>query len=329
MLQSRLYREGRLIRSDLPLEELAAAADQQGCALWVDCTKDDVDTIRALAEQFDLHPVAVEDALGEHERPKIDRYDAHVYAIAYTTRLEADAEDPSGIPRLRFHDVSIFSVRNAVITVRQNDQASIARATEVWESHPELLEYGSVAILWAVLDEIVDSHFDTVQALEERAVDVEDLIFGEHPDIRLAQRRLYRLHKMSLRLRRITLPTREIVGTILRFGSAASDGPLAPYFQDVYDHALRVGDWMENLHDIISTLFDSNLTAQSNRMNEVMKKVTSWAAIIAVPTLVTGYFGMNVAFPLLNTFAGWLVAICAIIIPSAVLFWLFRRSDWL
>ena len=328
MLASRLYRDGRLVRTDLPLEELGTAASEKGTALWIDCADDDRAVLHELARIFDLHPVAVEDALSEHERPKLDRYEKHIFLTAYGTESVPDPQ-PGAPPLIRLHEVNVFLTRTTMITVRPRSGPDPARVYEVWEAHPELLAHGASAMLWALLDGIVDSHFDTVQALDEYAGEIEDKVFGDRPDTRGAQQSLYVLHKRATFLRRIALPMRDITGAVVRFGSQATHGPLMPYLQDVYDHTLRVADWMDNLHDTVGTLFDSNLTAQSNRMNSVMKKVTSWAAIIAVPTLVTGYFGMNVEFPFFNTAQGWWIAVGAILVPSAILYWLFRRSDWL
>ena len=328
MLQSRLYADGVCVRTDLSLDELASAAEGEDHALWIDCSKDDVEILHRLADEFRLHPVAVEDALEKHERPKLDRYDSHVFAVAYSSRMRSGTADNS-VPEVDYHDISIFATAHVLITVRPDDAPEIAGSTEVWEAHPELLKHGSAAMLWALLDEIVDSHFDTVQQLEDYTGRIEEIVFAETSDIRSAQRKLYQMHKRTTLLRRITVPTRDIVGGILRFGSAGATGALMPYFQDVYDHCMRVADWSDNLHDTISTLFDSTLSTQSNRMNMVMKKVTSWAAIIAVPTLVTGFFGMNVNFPLFGTEAGFWVAVALIIVPSSALYFLFRRSDWL
>ncbi len=330
MLTSRLYTDGLLVRQDLPIEELATAAAGDGCALWVDCMKTDVDTVHRLAELFQLHPVAVEDALGEHERPKLDRYENHVFAIAYSTRLRDEPGGKVPVPRIDVHALSIFGTSRVLITIRPEGALEAGEAAQVWEAHPELLKEGSAAMLWAFLDQIVDSHFDTVQQLEECTSDIEEVVFTEATDIRGAQRHLYELHKRTAFLRRITIPTRDIVGGILRFGASSGSIPaLTPYFQDVYDHCMRVADWSDSLHDTISTLFDSTLSSQSNRMNLVMKKVTSWAAIIAVPTLVTGFFGMNVSFPLFGTAVGWWVALGLMFVPSGVLYYLFRRNDWL
>ena len=327
MLHSRLYANGVRVREDLPIDELASAADGENCALWVDCLKSDVDVVNRLAEQFGLHPVAVEDALEKHERPKLDRYDSHMFAIAYSTHLRSDSG--RAVPVIDIHDVSLFSTARVLITIRSEGAPEITDAAAVWEAHPELLKDGAGVMIWALLDDIVDSHFDTVQQLEEYAGEIEDVVFADTSDIRGAQRRLYEMHKRTTFLRRITIPTRDIVGGILRFGTAGAGGPLIPYFQDVYDHCMRVADWSDNLHDTIGTLFDSTLSAQSNRMNLVMKKVTSWAAIIAVPTLVSGFFGMNVSFPLFGTNAGFWVASGLVIAPSIILYFLFKRSDWL
>jgi magnesium transporter len=143
------------------------------------------------------------------------------------------------------------------------------------------------------------------------------------------QRRSFELRKSLVVLRRLVLPMREVVNTLLRRDLGLVDEAMVAYFQDVYDHVLRATEWTESLRDLVSTILETNLTIQGNRMNSIMKKVTSWAAIIAVPTAVTGWYGMNVPYPGFGQHAGFVTSIGLLVVLSGGLFLLFKRLDWL
>jgi magnesium transporter len=148
-----------------------------------------------------------------------------------------------------------------------------------------------------LLDYVIDGHFATVQQLDEALEGLEDLLFDERPHSAEVQRRSFELRKSLVVLRRLVLPMREVVNSLLRRDLGLVDEAMGPYFQDVYDHVLRATEWTESLRDLVSTILETNLAIQGNRQNAIMKKVTSWAAIIAVPTAVTGFYGMNVPYP--------------------------------
>jgi magnesium transporter len=143
------------------------------------------------------------------------------------------------------------------------------------------------------------------------------------------QRRSFELRKSLVVLRRLVLPMREVVNTLLRRDLGLVDQAMGPYFQDVYDHVLRATEWTESLRDLVSTILETNLTIQGNRLNSIMKKVTSWAAIIAVPTAVTGFYGMNVPYPGFAQHAGFVASVVLVVVLSGGLYLLFKRLDWL
>jgi magnesium transporter len=184
--------------------------------------------------------------------------------------------------------------------------------------------------LWGLLDVVVDGHFETVQQLDDAIESLEDLLFDDRPRPPEVQRRSFELRKSLVMLRRVVLPTREVVNALMRREMLLVDEVLMPYYQDVYDHVLRATDWTDSLRDLVSTILETNLTIQSNRMNEVMKQVTSWAAIIGVPTAITGYYGMNVRiFPGAGSTLGGIVALLLIVGVSTVLYFAFKSREWL
>jgi magnesium transporter len=158
---------------------------------------------------------------------------------------------------------------------------------------------------------------------------LEDLLFDERPHGAEVQRRSFELRKSLVVLRRLVLPMREVVNSLLRRDLGLVDEAMGPYFQDVYDHVLRATEWTESLRDLVSTILETNLTIQGNRLNAVMKKVTSWAAIIAVPTAVTGFYGMNVPYPGFAQHSGFVASVVLLVVLSGGLYLLFKRLDWL
>ena len=247
--------------------------------------------LEVVAEEFGLHPLAVEDAVHQHERPKLDRYQDHDFLTAYAVSL-----DPA-TGRLTTSELAAFVTPRALITVRKDPSFDIDGVVERWDDSADLAGHGVGFLLQGLLDFVVDGHFDTVQHLDEEMEDLEDLLFDDRPHSAEVQRRTFELRKCLVVLRRVVLPMREVVNTLLRRDLGLVDEAMGPYFQDVYDHVLRATEWTESLRDLVSTILETNLTIQGNRLNMIMKKVTSWAAIIAVPTAVTGFYGMNVPYP--------------------------------
>jgi magnesium transporter len=180
-----------------------------------------------------------------------------------------------------------------------------------------------------VLDHIVDSHMDAVQLLDERIEQIEEALFAESVNLQPLQRRSYRLRRSLMALRKVAGPMREVLEGVQRHGSHLVDRTMRPYFGDVQDHVLKTTGRIESLRDLAATLRETELTVQSNQLNVIMKKVTSWAAIIAVPTLITGFYGQNVTYPGINTEWGFWVSTLVIVVASVALWWSFRRRNWL
>jgi magnesium transporter len=165
--------------------------------------------------------------------------------------------------------------------------------------------------------------------LDSEIESLEDLLFADRPRDIDVQRRSFELRKSLVLLRRIVVPMREVVNSLMRRDLHVLAEPMTPYYQDVYDHVLRATEWTESLRDLVTTILETNLTIQGNRMNLIMKKVTSWAAIIAVPTAITGFYGQNIPYPGFSTHSGFWVSSTLIIVISGLLYWSFRRRDWI
>ena len=323
MRHTRLYRQGMLEAKDFPAAQISDYLQQPGTVVWLDlCDPDPVD-LEVLSEEFGLHPLAVEDAIQEHERPKLDRYQDHAFLTAYAISL-----DPA-TGRLQKGELAAFITPRALITVRKDPTFDIQGVMERWDGSADLAVHGVGFLLWGLLDFVVDGHFATVQQLDEAIEGLEDLLFDERPRSAEVQRRSFELRKSLVVLRRLVLPMREVVNTLLRRDLGLVDEAMGPYFQDVYDHVLRATEWTESLRDLVSTILETNLTIQGNRLNSIMKKVTSWAAIIAVPTAVTGFYGMNVPYPGFAQRSGFVTSVLLVVVLSGGLYLLFRRLDWL
>ena len=242
----------------------------------------------------------------------------------------ADAERSLGAPYDElYRELAAFITPRALITVRKDPTFDIQGVMERWDGSADLAVHGVGFLLWGLLDFIVDGHFATVQQLDEALEGLEELLFDERPHGAEVQRRSFELRKSLVVLRRVVLPMREVVNSLLRRDLGLVDEAMGPYFQDVYDHVLRATEWTESLRDLVSTILETNLSIQGNRLNTITKKVTSWAAIIAVPTAVTGYYGMNVPYPGFARHWGVWAATLLIFGLSLALYAQFKKNDWL
>jgi magnesium transporter len=322
MATTRLYRAGKLVKEGFPVAEISDHIASKDCTVWADFINPDEADLADIEEELGLHHLAVEDAVTDFQRPKLDRYDTHLFLVAYAVTLD----DHTG--ELHTSEVKAFITPHALITVHEAD-FDMDKVVAYWETDLDLAKHGVAFLLWGLLDYIVDGHFDTVQLLDGQIEELEDALFDERPREREVQRRSFELRKSLVLFRRVVLPMREVVNTLMRRDLDAIDTSMQPYFQDVYDHVLRATEWTESLRDLVTTILETNISIQGNRMNLIMKKVTSWAAIIAVPTAITGFFGQNLLFPGFGTVWGVVVSTVLIVAVGGALYWSFRRRDWL
>jgi len=323
MPQTRIYRSGVLEEQDFPVAAISDYLEQPDTAVWVDICGPDIEDLRILADELGLHPLALEDAIKPRQRPKLDRYEDHLFVSAYAVHLDETTGE------LDTSEVAVFVTRQALVTVRKDDGFDIAPVVARWDGSPDLAKYGVGFLLHGLLDSVVDGHFDAVQRLDEEIEGLEDLLFDERPRSNEVQRRSFEVRKSLVELRRVVLPMREVVNAVLRRDLGVVDDAMAPYFQDVYDHVLRATEWTESLRDLVTTILETHLTIQGNRLNLIMKHLTSYAAIIAVPTAVTGFYGMNVPYPGFGKHWGFWMAFVIMVSLASGLFVMFRRRDWL
>jgi len=321
--RTRLYRDGELELEGFPVAEISDHLADEGVVVWLDLRDPDRDDLAVLSEEFGLHPLAIEDAEQEHQRPKLDRYRTHLFLNAYGARLDV------GTGGLITSELAAFVTRRALITVRKDDGLDIGAVVERWDASPDLAGSGVGGLLHGLLDYVVDGHFEAVQSLDDAVETLEDQLFSDIPQDLQVQRRSFELRKSLVLLRRIVIPMREVTNALMRRDLHVVTDDLMPYYQDVYDHVLRAAEWTDSLRDLVTSILETNLTIQGNRMNVITKKVTSWAAIIAVPTFITGFYGMNVPYPGFSRETGFAASIAVMIIAGVVLYRIFKRRDWL
>jgi len=323
MLKSRIYRKGKVTDVDFPLEQLGKVSKDKGAIFWLDLVEPTPDELHHLSETLDLHELAVEDAFKGMQRPKIDHYDSHLFINLYHAEYNEKAKELNTV------EMSVFVTKRGLVTIRSTDQFDMSAVTKRWDESVELSDGGVDYLLWGLLDVVVDSYFDVIQELDMELEELETLMFEVQRNNRLIQQRSYALRKALVLLRRVAIPMREVLNPLVRRESKFLGDHMAPYFQDVYDHIMRVGDWTDSLRDLVTTLLETNLTIQGNQMNLIMKKVTSWAAIIAVPTAITGFYGQNLPYPGFDTQGGFITSSALIVAISGILYWVFKRRDWL
>ncbi len=319
MARTRLYRRGKLEASDFPLDEVANHLDDPDSVVWVDFRSPTEADLATVGAELGLHALAIEDALTEHERPKFEQYDGNSFLKAKAVRFVDDRLVPT--------EVSAFITERALVTVR--DEFDFDDVLKRWDEPGDLSGIGVGYLLHGLLDSIVDGHLEAAQKLDDEVEDLEDALFEERPDHKAVQHRALRLRRNLVVLRRVELPMVDVLSALLRADQSIATDELRPYFQDVRDHVLRVTDWTESLREMTTTLRETQLTAQGNVMNMIMKKVTSWAAIIAVPTAITGFYGQNLPYPGYQQPWGVWVSTAAILALSLALYASFKKRDWL
>ncbi|WP_245905986.1 magnesium transporter CorA family protein [Mycolicibacterium palauense] len=349
VIRGRVWREGQP-QPDFEFDRISDYLAEPGTLVWADIYDPDHPALAELAEELGLNDWAVEDALAPSERVKATIYRTHTFFTVYA--VDVAEPNPDGPPQslLTKHRISAFVLPRALVTVRLPPRFDIEEVSRRWD---ELggQEFGVGSLVHGLLDVVVDGHFDAVQVLDDCIEDLEDELFGPPSKSGELQRRTFAIRKDLVNLRRVVLPMREVVAAIQhRRANAAPDTnhagannganhtanqaaghavELDPLYVDLYDHVLRASEWTESLRDMLSTVFETNLSLQDARLNVVMKKLTGWAAIIAVPTAITGYYGQNVPYPGSGVFSGFVVSTALIIIGVVVLYVMFRRRDWL
>ena len=318
-----VYGEGR--RLDRPKNVLGVRADaaEAGGFAWVGLVEPTVQEFDAVRREFELHELAVEDAVSAHQRPKLEIYEDTLFLVIKTVRYLGHEE------LVDIGEVMVFVGPDFLITVRHGEAGGLGEVREHLEQQPELLALGPGAALHAIVDRIVDAYEPVVDGVFEDIEEVEAEVFspggGGNP-----VERIYRLRREVLEFARAAMPLRPALRDLAESGVPNVDPQLVPYFRDVADHATRVGDQIEAFGALLAGVLQANLTQVSVRQNEDMRKISAWVAIIAVPTAVAGIYGMNFEhMPELGWRFGYPAVLLLILVLCAALYVRFRRVGWL
>jgi magnesium transporter len=321
MIRAHVFREGREL-TDIPVERLSEVRTEPGTIVWVDLVSATPEELGQMGDEFDLHPLVLEDCSHRHQRPKVEEYSHHVFLVVYGT------EPAKGDSKPALHEVDLIAGQQFVLSLHSGaplDTEAIARRVR---AHPELAPSGSGFLLYVILDELVDSFFPALDAIGDRIEGLEEAIFEGQP--RRIQTTIYRLRKDLIAIRRVVGPMRDAMVVLLRRDLGLFTADAQRYLQDVYDHLIRVVEQVEDYQDLTSGALEVNLSVASNRVNEVARTLTAWAAIFAAVTLITGIYGMNFQhMPELGWRFGYAWALAVMLAAAGGLWLYFRRKQWL
>ena len=328
VMTCRVFEDGGL-KHEIPFEpDAIRKAREDDHRVWIDVIDPSDDELGSLQAEFDLHELAIEDSRRWGQRAKVDFYPQHLFLVAHGI----DLDDGGGVVDREVH---LFAGGGFfVITVRREPLFEFGKTGQRFESSPELSKEGIGFLLYLILDEIVDGYLDLIEAFEDQSDDIEDEVAMDQDDpqgakMRALAQQIFRLRQQVVRFRRLSSPMREVVDLLLETSTVVTP-PLVPYFRDVLDHVIRTMELTDNVRDLLTSARELQLAQVSNRLNVVMKKLTAWAAIILIPTLIAGIYGMNFRhMPELDWSFGYPLAIGVMGASAGLLYWSFRKRDWL
>jgi magnesium transporter len=323
MGQTRCYVKGVVEAEGFPVADVSEHLERDDTLVWVDLCDPSKAELDELADELGLHELAVEDALGPHQRPKLDHYDTHKFLVCHAAMFDRETSS------LRITEIDAFINERWLITVRKDDRFTMEHVKQRWDRSPDLAVNGVSFLLYGLVDSVVDGYFVAVAAFDEFYDKVSEELFAEKPLTPAEQHVWFTTRQALMQFRRVVVPMREAISGLMRREESAVDEDMYPYYQDVYDHIIRVNESTDALRDLVGTLVETNLSLRDYRANQIMKLVTSWAAIIAVPTLITGWYGMNVPYPGSGETWGVWAAAGLVVALSAALYVLFKRRNWL
>jgi magnesium transporter len=318
------YKDGqRQHEGKLDLREAATCVTgEEGEFVWLGLFEPSAAELHEVAEKFHLHELAVEDAARAHQRPKLEDYEDSYFIVLKTARYDQEAE------RVHFGEVHLFAARNYVIAVRHGEGSELGAARKRLEERPELLKQGPASVVWAVLDKVVDDYHPVVQGIEDDIEEVEAQVFDESEQ---PTERIYFLKREVIEFHRAVGPLLLPLETLETGGIArAIDDELRRFFRDVADHARRIDDQVNSQRELLTSVLEANLALVSVRQNDVIKEISSWAAIITVPTFIASVYGMNFEhMPELKWKIGYPLALVTMAVAVLLLRRFFKRIGWM
>jgi magnesium transporter len=315
------YKDGQKV-ADIGIDEVQSYVSQPGNLVWVALREPDVETLDKLRQFLGLHPLAVEDARNGHQRPKVEDYGDSLFAVMQI--IEPDGAE------LRVGEVAVFAGHNYVVSVRSHAERGFQEVRARCEREPELLRLGSGFVLYALQDAVVDRYFPVLDLLEAELETVEERIFANNGSPRANIEALYALKNRLMIVKHAVAPLLEGVSNLSGARVPALCTGLREYFRDIYDHLLRLNQTIETIRDSVATATSVNLSMISLQENETMKRLAAYAALIAVPTMVAGIYGMNFEhMPELGWRFGYAGAVGVMVVIDIYLFYRLRKAKWL
>ena len=313
--------ECRRLKSD-ELDEINRLRAKEGHVVWLDVPSPDADDLALLKREFDLHPLTLEDLEKRRQRPKVDTYPEQHVIVTYEA---VPAKTGNGV---KLREIHLIAGTGYVASVRWAVSPAIEEVANRFEHKAESIGPTVGALLYAILDAVVDGYFPVLDKLSDRIDDLENRIVEGHQGT-TTLREVLDIKRELLELRRVLAPQRDVANALLRRDLSIVDDAVAPYFQDLYDHLVRVLDSLDLYRDLIASTLEANLSVTSNNLNAVMKRLTAFTVVLMVPTLIAGIYGMNFrSMPELSWPFGYpaAVGVMAIAMIGAALF--FRARDW-
>ncbi len=302
-------------------DEISNLREIESNIIWVDVPDPTSQDFDELAKEFSFHPLSIEDVRQEHQRPKVEEYNGYYFIVLYEAELVEDNH-------LKLRELNIFLGRNYLVTVHSQPIRAIAATEKLWREWTDLAERGTGLLVYLLIDPIVDEYMPLLDNLSDKIDDLEDAIFAETNQDALEE--IFRMKKQLLFLRRSITPLRDVFNTLLRREQPIFSRETSVYFQDVFDHLIRVTDTIDILRDMLGSIMDAYLSIASNRMNSVMKRLTSIATILMSVTLIAGIYGMNFErMPELKWHFGYVGALASMLIVGLAIYFYFRKNKWL
>ena len=314
------YKDGRKL-ADISINEIHLFVNERDCFVWVALQDPEPAEIEVMQREFGLHELAVEDTQHGHQRPKIEEYGDSLFVALHM--IEAEGEE------LAAGEVNIFVGANYVLSVRRRARHGFTDVRARCEREPELLRHGAGYVLYALMDAVVDRYFPILDGLETELEDIEERMFADQAT-RANIEALYQLKHKLMVLKHATEPLIEAMGRLHGGRVAPLCVSLQEYFRDVHDHLVRLNQSIDSLREMLTTAISVNLSLITIQENEVVKRLAAYAALVAVPTMIAGIYGMNFQhMPELNWIYGYPLAVISMAAIDIYLFYLFRKAKWL
>jgi magnesium transporter len=316
-----VYERGHRRESDLPLERAGRATNDKGAFVWLGVVEPSAEELGTISREFDLHELAVEDAVKARQRPKVELYGETLLVVVKT----AHYVDPEEV--IEIGELLIFVNPSFIVTVRHGE-GELSPVRERIEQRPDLLKHGPGMVLYAILDHVVDGYEEAARGIEVDVQEVERQVFSE--DRVSPAERIYKLEREVLDFQAAVAPLSAAVDEIARGHFEVVPEELQEYYRDVHDHLRRASGRITGFRELLGNALQANLTQVSVRQNEDMRKISAWVAILAVPTMIAGIYGMNFEeMPELHWRFGYPSVLLLIAVVCAVLYRRFKRAGWL